>query len=121
MNPNLYCTKSAADKLGVHYLRMLKRCEHLKIEPQKQNNIDYWSEEQIKQLAFYLPRKIRRDAINPHSKDKIIIIDLFKKLKNNTAVEIHQQTNFSIYFIHRTLNEFISTKQIIVESKMNNI
>lgn len=119
MNTDLYCTKSAAERLGVHYLKMLKRCEYLNIEPEKRNNIDYWSEEQIKQLAFYLPKKKRSDAINPYSKDKIIIIDLFLKLKNNSVIEISKQTSFSLHFIHRTLDEFIKTKHIVVESKMN--
>lgn len=80
----------------------------------------YWTDEQIQKIAFYkTPKKPKKNAINKFAKEKIQIIELFLSLKNNSCVEIAKQTNQNLTFVNYTINEFIKTKHIVVESKIN--
>lgn len=120
MNPDLISTKMAAYKLGIHYLKFLNRSEILKLAPQKMHRSFYWTDDQIKKIAFYKPpKKPKKNATNKFAKEKIQIIELFLSQKNNSSIEIERQTNQKLSFVNDTINEFIKTKHIIVESKMN--
>ena len=120
MSPNLISTKAAADKIGIHYLKLLNRGELLNLQPKVIHRTFFWTHEQIKQIAFYQPpKKLRKSATNRYAVEKIKIIELFLTQNNNSCSKIAKQTNQNFSFVSETINEFIKTKHIIVESKMN--
>jgi hypothetical protein len=120
MNPDLICTKTAADKIGIHYLKFLNRGKILKIKPEEKHRAFYWTNEQIKKIALYEPNnKKRKQETNKFNPAKIKIVELFLSQNNNSCIEIAKQTNQNLSFVNNTVNEFIKTKQITVESKMN--
>lgn len=106
MNPDLICTKTAAEKIGIHYLKFLNRGEILKIKPQEKHRSLYWTNEQIQQIALYEPpKKKRKQAANKFNPVKIKIIELFLSQKNNSCIEIAKQTNQNLTFVNDTVNE----------------
>ncbi len=120
MQPDLISTKAAADKIGIHYLKLLNRGELLNLQPKVIHRSFYWTNEQLKQIAFYQPiKKPRKDATNKYAVAKIKIIELFLTQNNNSCRKIAEQTGQNFTFVSDTINEFIKTKHIIVESKMN--
>lgn len=63
--------------------------------------------------------KDRRSATSRYSKEKITIIELFLSQKNNSCIEIAKQTSQNLSFVSDTINEYLKTKTITVESKIN--
>lgn len=120
MQPDLMSTKAAADKIGIHYLKLLNRGELLNLKPKVIHRTFYWTDKQIAEIAVYQSqRKQRKSATSRYAIEKIKIVELFLTQNNNSCVKIAQQTNQNYTFVSDTINEFIKTKHIIVESKMN--
>ena len=120
MQPDLISTKAAADKIGIHYLKLLNRGALLNLEPKQIPRTFFWTNEQIEKIIHYQSnRKQRKSASNRFSKDKITIIELFLTQKNNSCVRIAKQTSQNLSFVSDTVNEYLKTKTITVESKMN--
>lgn len=119
MQPDLISTKAAADKIGIHYMKLLNRGELLNLQPKIVNRTFYWTFEQIKQISSYNQRKIRKDAKSNFSKDKIKIVELFLSLNNNSYAEIQKQVSCSQSYISKTITEYLTTKHLIIESKIN--
>jgi hypothetical protein len=120
MQADLISTKAAADKLGIHYLKLLNRGALLNLKPKTINRTFFWTFEQLDLILSYNnTRKIRKDAKSNFSKDKIKIIELFMASNNNSYFEIQKQVNCSTSYIGRTITEYLKTKCLIVESKIN--
>jgi len=120
MNQELIATKQASVEFGIHPLKILNRSEILKIKPQIINNKNYWTYDQIQDITNYqTPKKIRKGSSNYYAPIKIKIIELFLYQKNNSCVEIAKQTNLQLSYINKIINEYIKTKHIVVESKIN--
>ena len=117
---NLQSTKSAASKLGFHYLKVLNRAEILSLEPVIQNRTFYWTEDQVRQIKVYSEtRKQRKDSVSKFQPENIRIIELFLSLHNNAVPEIQKTINLPLNYISNVINYYLETKTVIVESKMN--
>jgi len=122
MQENLIATKDVADKIGLNYLTVLNRGALLKLEPKQINRTFYWTKTQLEQIEQYRKKyKTRINTTNRFSKEKITIVELFLSSKNNSCSEIARQTGKSRSFVNTAINEYLKTKTITVESKMNQL
>lgn len=120
MQENLIATKEIADKIGLNYLTVLNRGALLNLEPRQINRTFYWTKTQLEQIEQYQKKyKTRINTTNRFSKEKITIVELFLSSKNNSCSEIARKTGKSRSFVNTAINEYLKTKTITVESKMN--
>lgn len=66
-----------------------------------------------KNERFYKPKVLR------YPKEAIDVIDYFLKNKNNSTDIIVKELNVSRNFVLKTVDNYLKTKEIIVESKIN--
>lgn len=120
MNPNLISTRAAAYEIGIYHSKFLHRSKVLKLEGKKLDKSFYWTKEQIEKVEKYKPtKKSKIKGAVKYSPVKIMIIELFLSQNNNSYIEIAKMTNQNISLVNKTIDEFIKTKYIIVESKIN--
>lgn len=103
--------KLIAEELKLSYNEVYNRTIALKLNKKKL----FCEAEIIKIKNHQKTKKI--DLNNP---DKIIVIEMFLKEKNNTAPVIANKINNSIYFVNSVINEYLKNdKFIFVNSKIN--
>jgi len=113
----MYRTSEIAKIIGKTMACVYYRAEVLGIKYECKNGIFLWTDEQCEELNNYVQRRAVRDK---YSKIKINVVDFYLTHSYNTQVEIADKMGLSPSRVKIILDEFLETKHIIVDSKINN-
>jgi len=112
----MYRTSEIAKKMGKTSACVLLRAKHLGLGPKGNKANFLWTEDQCESIENYVNIIPTKDK---YSKIKINIVDFYLTHTHNTEAEIANKMGLSTSRVTSVLNEFLQTKHIIVESKIN--
>ena len=84
------------------------------------NNYDF-NDQEIKLLLKDKNQRSYKPKTLKYPKEAIDVIEYFLKNKNNSIDIIVKELKFSRFFVLKTIDNYLKTKEIIVESKMNKL
>lgn len=113
----MYRTSEIAKKIGKTCASIYYRAEALGIKHEHNNGLLLWTDEQCDMIENYTQRRATKDK---YSKIKINVVDFYLTHSYNTQVEIADKMGLSPSRVKIILDEFLETKHIIVDSKINN-
>jgi len=117
MANNLYLIKELAEIAGVHRDTMSRRIGKLGLR-KKQGSL---YGEDIKEIVCYPPQssgKSLQVSMNVGNYKRFMVIELFLQ-RDNQITSICYKTNLTHFKVSRIINEYLNTKNIIVESESN--
>jgi len=113
----MYRTSEIAKKIGKTSACVYHRADMLGVRHEYRKGVFYWTESQFEKIKKY---KAKRSYQSKYSKIKINVVDFYLTHSHNTQVEIADKMGLSPSRVKTILDEFLETKHIIVESKINN-
>jgi len=113
----MYTTLEATRKLGINMPTFRYRAKAVGLVPGGSSKFFLWTDDQV-DIIGNCKRKVSTNFFK-YSKKKINIVDFYLTHRHNTAVEISKAMDINVSKVNATLNEFLDTGHIVVESRMN--